>query len=236
LEQLLDQARTGNVPAQLLKLEDEANARRLAQWRQEHGLPEPPQPQQQQQQADAAPAGGSDGSTSAAAGGADLVELELEGVLSLLKGWLPAAVPREGQAFLSLGGIACSVVAALRDAYDSDGAADWTGLVGGFAAGLALGYAVCPVYEMTFAEVDTSSSDGGGSSSSSGSSGTGSGSSCSSRRPRPGSSSVVLLPVLRDTRLPAARANAVVGYAAALFAALAAWLVTNGAFLEGFEG
>jgi hypothetical protein len=125
---------------------------------------------------------------------------------------------------VTLAGAGASVVSALHDAFARDGMADWTGLSAGFVCGLLLGWSVCPVYEVALEEVDPTTARA---------------SSSSSSRPLPrsagGSSSAgatLLLPVLRDTRPPAARANAVVGFAGLLFASLGTWLVTSGAFLD----
>lgn len=119
-------------------------------------------------------------------------------------------------AFLTLGGTAISVFSALRDAAVSDTGTDWWALGAAFGTGALLGALACPVYRVELVPASTNDS-------SSSSSGVGSG----SEAPPPD----LLLPVVRDTRPPAARANAVVGCAAALFAALGVWLVQQGAFV-----
>lgn len=131
------------------------------------------------------------------------------------------APARTTQAFVTLGGIATSVVAALREVTSTDAATDWTGLAAGFAAGLWLGWSVSPLYELQLVEANADDSN---TSSSNGTSG-------SSRNLQSSTSSPplrVLLPVLRDTRPAVARANAVFGYAGLLFAVLGAWLLQQG--------
>jgi hypothetical protein len=108
--------------------------------------------------------------------------------------------------------------------------------VAGFTAGLVLGWQVAPVYCLQFVEADLSgnlsSRDDDSSSSSSSSSG-----SRTAMLQTDGSEAAaaadILLPVLRDSRPAAAKANAVLGYAGLLFAVVGAWLLQQqGAFSQ----
>jgi len=136
----------------------------------------------------------------------------------------PTPTPRcfNPQAFVTLGGIATSALAALREVVSTDAAADWTGLVAGFAAGMWLGWNVSPVYRVHLIEEDTRRFRDSATSSSSSSS------ALASYDAGDGSSTWLLLPVLRDTRPAKDRANAVLGYAGVLFAVLAGWLIQQG--------
>lgn len=114
------------------------------------------------------------------------------------------------QALVTLGGMACGVLSAIREATVNDAATDWPGLMAAFAAGLALGWQVAPLYQLQLIEASTAR--------------------ISRSRSSPDSGfdepeMDILLPVLRDTRPAAARANAVVGYAGLLFAVLGGWLL-----------
>jgi membrane associated rhomboid family serine protease len=207
VEQMLAQAKAGVVPQQLIELEDAYNRQQRLQWADDAAAAaagvdtlsfsttssssEASQQQQQQQQL---------GRAEPAA--VEMVESELEGPLGMS---VNVVLPREGKAFITLGGAAVGVVSALQDAANSDAQTDWPALCVGFAVGALLGWLACPVYAL---ELEPASSRGDGEE----------------------AAPDLLLPVLRDTRAPAARANAVVGTAAIVFAALGVWLIAEGIF------
>jgi membrane associated rhomboid family serine protease len=208
VEQMLAQAKVGQVPQQLIELEDAYNRQQRLQWADEapaaaaaaagsdtlsfsSGSSEA---SQQQQQSRAEPAA------------VEMVESELEGPLGMS---VNVVLPREGKAFITLGGAAVGVVSALQDAANTDAQTDWPGLCVGFVVGALLGWLACPVYALELEPASSRSS------------------SSSDEEVAPD----LLLPVLRDTRAPAARANAVVGTAAILFAVLGVWLISEGMFV-----
>ncbi|KAF8073250.1 METTL7A [Scenedesmus sp. PABB004] len=206
LEQLLAQAKRGEVPEALMQLEHQFNRQqRLAaaaaaappDGAAQRGAPPPPEPLH-------APA-------SRLASDDALVETELEGPVGLsVSLWLP----REGKAFLTLGGTAVAVIAALKDAADTDVATDWAALVAGFVAGGVLGWMTCPVYALELLPASSSAARGGGGAAGGGDA--------------PAAPPDLLLPVLLDARPGPERANVVVGYGSALFAALGLWLASEG--------
>jgi hypothetical protein len=131
--------------------------------------------------------------------------------------------------------MATGVLAALREATSADAATDWPGLVAAFVAGMALGWQVAPVYSLQFVEADLSGNlssrdyddDSSSSSSSSGVA------MLQTDGSEAAAAADILLPVLRDSRPAAAKANAVLGYAGVLFAVLGAWLLQQqGAFSQ----
>lgn len=141
------------------------------------------------------------------------------------------------QAFVTLGGLAAAVLSALQEASSTDAATDWPGLVAGFLGGLALGWQVAPAYKLQLVEASTrdpsasvvtaAATSGVGSQqgvAAAGGKGGGSGGGADSES----FEGDLLLPVLKDSRQAAARANAVVGYAAVLFAVLGGWLLQQG--------
>jgi membrane associated rhomboid family serine protease len=210
VEQMLAQAKVGQVPQQLIELEDAYNRQQRLQWADDAApaaaaaggsdtlsfstSSSSAASQQQQQQSRAEPAA------------VEMVESELEGPLGMS---VNVMLPREGKAFITLGGAAVGVVSALQDAANSDAQTDWPALCVGFAVGALLGWLACPVYALELEPASSRSS-----------------SSIDGEEAAPD----LLLPVLRDTRAPAARANAVVGTAAILFAALGVWLIAEGMF------
>lgn len=152
-----------------------------------------------------------------------LVETALEAPLGL--GSFSVMLPAEGAAFLALGGTTLAVLSALREAVDADGAPGWAALTASFFVGGLLGAAACPRYclclEVLPPAAQDGSSDGGRAGAAAAAAGGG------GWRPQ----QLLLLPRLRDMRPPAARANALVGGGALLFASLGSWLLSQGTFV-----
>lgn len=210
IEQLLAQAKSGHVPEPLMQLEHTYNRQRRLEAASESvdssntidaagsnsgGGDAQLAEQQQQQRGEALMSDDS------------LVNAELEGPAGLS---VSLMLPREGKAFVTLGGTAVAVLSALKDAADTDVATDWAALVAGFVVGGVLGWLVCPVYAIELRPASSSGADVLGEGA--------------------GQQPDLLLPVLHDMRPLAERANALVGAAALLFAALGAWLTTQGMF------
>uniref|UniRef100_A0A383W9A7 Peptidase S54 rhomboid domain-containing protein n=1 Tax=Tetradesmus obliquus TaxID=3088 RepID=A0A383W9A7_TETOB len=211
VEQMLAQAKAGQVPQQMVQLEDAYNRQQRQLWAAEAAAAgastTTSSSSSSSSSASAQQQGGQQPNSRSEPAAVELIESELEGPLGLS---VNIALPREGKAFITLGGAAVGVVSALQDAANSDTYTDWPALSVGFAIGAVLGWLACPVYSI---ELEPASSRTGSSSSSE-------------------EQADLLLPVLRDMRPPAERANAVVGTAAILFAVLGVWLISEGMFMD----
>jgi hypothetical protein len=164
-------------------------------------------------------------------GGQEPESLE-ETKLEFLEGlWAPTVLlPREGKAFVTLSGLAAGSVSAVLDA--AGPSSDYTSIAGAFAFGGVLGLALAPRWAVTY-ELASQEGPSGAAGAQSGGGGagavTGPGSSLSGSLDGGGGGPVreYWRPALADTESGRARANAAVGAAAALYAALGAWLLTQ---------
>jgi membrane associated rhomboid family serine protease len=242
IEVLMQQAQTGDVPQSWLQLEQQFSWQHKQRQQQEEG--EALQPSLTASINSSRSSSSSSSILGQAAGGSStadhadevsLVRTEIEGPVGMS---FELLLPKEGKAFLTLGGTAVAVVSALKDAADTDIATDWAALIAGFLAGGFLGWMACPVYRLVLTPASSNSSSSSSSSVSYAARNVASPTASAAAAAAVNSSADpeelqpdLLLPVLRDERLPAARANAVLGFAAVLFAVLGGWLTSQGLFI-----
>ncbi|KIY99582.1 hypothetical protein MNEG_8379 [Monoraphidium neglectum] len=178
----------------------------------------------------ASSATGGEGSAgrSAASGGdlrglGDLQETKIQVIDGI---WEPTVLlPREAKAFVTLAGLSTACFSALRDAVD---AANYSAMAAAFVFGGLLGYAVAPSWRVEY-ELASKEGEGGGGGGGDGAAGwrkrgagAGGGESVSSLD---GGLGVYWRPALADAMTGRARANAIVGGAGVLYAALGLWLL-----------
>jgi hypothetical protein len=140
--------------------------------------------------------------------------------------WEPTVLlPREAKAFVTLAGLSTACFSALRDAVD---AANYSAMAAAFVFGGLLGYAVAPSWRVEY-ELASKEGEGGGGGGGDGAAGwrkrgagAGGGESVSSLD---GGLGVYWRPALADAMTGRARANAIVGGAGVLYAALGLWLL-----------
>ena len=152
-------------------------------------------------------------------------ELE-ETKFELLEGlWQPTLLlPRAAKEYVTLCGTAAGSVSAVVEA-TSGGGGSAVAVGGAFAFGFALGYVLAPKWKVTY-ELALREDPGGGGGSGGGSGGSSGG--AGSASVDAAAKGVYWRPRLTDAAPPRQRANAAAGAAAALYAALGLWLLSDG--------